>query len=66
VSDSAQNTLLQTTVFRQAYADGVYRGLVRFLTTDATGSAISEPIDFQGNVGSPTTTNCVVPEQRVP
>lgn len=63
VSDSAQNTLLQTTVFRQAYADGVYRGLVRFLTTDEIGSPINEPIDFQGNVGSPTTTNCVVPEQ---
>lgn len=66
VSDSAQNTLLQTTVFRQAYADGVYRGLVRFLTTDETGSPINEPEGFQGNVGSPTTTSCVVPEQRVP
>lgn len=63
VSDSAQNTLLQTTVFRQAYAEGVYRGLVRFLTTDEIGSPINEPTDFQGNVGSPTTTNCVVPEQ---
>lgn len=63
VSNSAQNTLLQTTVFRQAYADGVYRGLVRFLTTDEMGSPINEPADFQGNVGSPTTTNCVVPEQ---
>ncbi|MEX1093927.1 MAG: N-acetylmuramoyl-L-alanine amidase [Acidimicrobiia bacterium] len=63
VSDGAQNTLLQTTVFRQAYADGVYRGLVRFLTTDEVGSPINEPTDFQGNVGSPTTTNCVVPEQ---
>jgi N-acetylmuramoyl-L-alanine amidase len=63
VSDSAQNTLLRTTVFRQAYADGVYRGLVRFLTTDEIGSPINEPVDFQGNVGSPTTTNCVVPEQ---
>ena len=66
VSDSAQNTLLRTTVFRQAYADGVYRGLVRFLTTDDVGSPINEPADFQGSVGSPTTTNCVVPEQRVP
>lgn len=63
VSDSAQNTLLQTTVFRQAYAEGVYRGLVRFLTSDEVGSPINEPTDFQGNVGSPTTTNCVVPEQ---
>jgi N-acetylmuramoyl-L-alanine amidase len=66
VSDSAQNMLLQTTVFRQAYAEGVYRGLVRFLTTDEIGSPINEPTDFQGNVGSPTTTNCVVPEQPVP
>jgi N-acetylmuramoyl-L-alanine amidase len=66
VTDPAQNQLLQTSVFRQAYAEGVYRGLIRFLTTDETGSPINEPIDFQGNVGSPTTTNCVVPEQRVP
>jgi N-acetylmuramoyl-L-alanine amidase len=63
VTDPAQNQLLRTTVFRQAYAEGIYRGLVRFLTTDETGSPINEPIDFQGNVGSPTTTNCVVPEQ---
>lgn len=63
VTDPAQNQLLQTTVFRQAYAEGVYRGLIRFLTTDETGSPINEPVDFQGNVGSPTTTNCVVPEQ---
>jgi N-acetylmuramoyl-L-alanine amidase len=66
VTDPAQNQLLQTAMFRQAYAEGLYRGLVRFLTTDETGSPINEPTDFQGNVGSPTTTNCVVPEQRVP
>ncbi len=66
VTDPAQNNLLQTTVFRQAYAEGVYRGLVRFLTTDEVGSPINEPTDFQGSVGSPTTTNCVVPEQPVP
>jgi hypothetical protein len=63
VTDPAQNQLLQTTVFRQAYAEGVYRGLIRFLTADESGSPINEPIDFQGNVGSPTTTNCVVPAQ---
>jgi N-acetylmuramoyl-L-alanine amidase len=63
VTDPVQNNLLQTTVFRQAYAEGIYRGLIRFLTTNETGSPINEPIDFQGNVGSPTTTNCVVPEQ---
>lgn len=63
VSDPAQEELLGTTVFRQAYADGVYRGLVRFLTTGETGTEINEPTPFQGNVGSPRTNNCVVPEQ---
>lgn len=63
VSDPAQERLLGTTVFRQAYAEGVYRGLIRFLTTDEVGSVINEPEPFQGNVGSPSTTSCVVPEQ---
>ena len=63
VSDEAQNRLLQTPEFRQAYADGVYRGLIRFLTTGEIGTEINEPVDFQGNVGSPSTTSCVVPEQ---
>ncbi len=63
VSVPDQERLLETTVFRQAYAEGVYRGLVRFLTSDEIGSAINEPEPFQGNVGSPSTTNCVVPAQ---
>jgi N-acetylmuramoyl-L-alanine amidase len=63
VSDPTQEQLLGTPEFRQAYAEGVYRGLVRFLTTDEIGSTINEPNDFQGNVGSPTTNSCVVPEQ---
>ncbi|REK33147.1 MAG: N-acetylmuramoyl-L-alanine amidase [Actinobacteria bacterium] len=63
VTDPTQNTLLQTTVFRQAYAEGVYRGLIRFLTTDEVGSVINEPVPFEGNVGSPSTSSCVVPEQ---
>ena len=63
VSDPDQERLLETSVFRQAYAEGVYRGLIRFLTTSETGSEIREPELFAGNVGSPTTTNCVVPTQ---
>ncbi len=63
VSDPFQEQLLQTPEFRQAYADSVYRGLIRFLTTNESGSEISEPIDFAGNVGSPSTNKCVVPEQ---
>lgn len=63
VSDPVQEGLLGTPEFRQAYADAVYRGLIRFLTTTEVGSEINEPVDFAGNVGSPTTTSCVVPEQ---
>ena len=63
VSDPAQEQLLMTPEFRQAYADGVYRGLVRFLTTNESGSEINEPVDFDGNVGRPSTDKCVVPEQ---
>ncbi|MDH3190215.1 MAG: N-acetylmuramoyl-L-alanine amidase [Acidimicrobiia bacterium] len=63
VSDPEQERLLETSVFRQAYAEGVYRGLIRFLTTSETGSEIREPELFAGNVGSPSTTNCVVPTQ---
>lgn len=63
VSDPEQEGLLETTVFRQAYAEGVYRGLIRFLTTTETGSEIREPEIFQGNVGSPTTNSCEVPTQ---
>ncbi|HEY5889401.1 MAG TPA: N-acetylmuramoyl-L-alanine amidase [Acidimicrobiia bacterium] len=63
VSDPAQEQLLLSPEFRQAYADGVYRGLIRFLTTNETGSEINEPVDFDGNVGSPSTNKCVVPEQ---
>lgn len=63
VSDPTQEQLLGTPEFRQAYADAVYRGLIRFLTTADTGTEINEPEDFAGNVGSPSTNNCVVPEQ---
>ena len=63
ISDPDQERLLGTGVFRQAYAEGVYRGLIRFLTTGETGSPVNEPDPFQGNVGSPSTTSCVVPEQ---
>jgi N-acetylmuramoyl-L-alanine amidase len=63
ISDPEQERLLNTTVFRQAYAEGVYRGLIRFLTTTESGSEIREPEMFLGNVGSPTTNSCEVPTQ---
>ncbi len=63
ITDPVQEDLLESTVFRQAYAEGVYRGLIRFLTTEETGSTINSPVDFQGNVGSPGTSSCVVPTQ---
>ena len=63
VTNPVEETLLQSRLVQQAYADAVYRGLVRFLTTDETGSELLEPVLFEGNVGSPSTTSCVVPTQ---
>lgn len=63
VSDPEQERLLESTVFRQAYAEGVYRGLIRFFTTSDIGSEIREPDVFQGDVGSPSTASCEVPRQ---
>ncbi len=63
ISNPAEEQLLQSELVQMAYADAVYRGLVRFLTTDRFGSAVLEPDPFQGAVGSPSTASCVVPAQ---
>lgn len=63
ISREAEETLMSTEAGRQAYSDAVYRGLVRFLTTDEFGSAIQEPTPFNDDVGTVTTKACVVPLQ---
>jgi hypothetical protein len=63
ISNPPEEQLLQSEILQRAYADAVYRGLVRFLTTDEFGSDILEPEPFSGSVGTPSTASCVVPAQ---
>lgn len=63
VSDADEEAILITDDGQQLYADAVYRGLVRFLTTDGYGSKIHAPEEFGSDVGSATYSSCVVPEQ---
>lgn len=63
ISQSREEAILNTSVGRQAYADAVYRGLIRFLTTDQWGSEVLDPEPFDADVGRVTNEACVVPEQ---
>ena len=65
ISNQSEADLLATTEFRQAYADAVYRALVRFLTTDDTGDgADSDPEIWYGDAGSgDARPECVIPSQ---
>ncbi len=64
ISNPAEESLLATEEFRHAYAEAVYRALVRFLTTDDPGSGFTEP--YQRTVspgrGAPEE-ECRVPAQ---
>jgi len=65
IANQSEADLLATAEFRQAYAEAVYRGLIRFLTTDDTGLADdSDPEIWHGNAGSgDAVPQCVIPEQ---
>lgn len=65
ISNESEEALLDTPEFRQAYADAVYRALVRFITTDDDGSGFveTEPFTAGGlSSGAPVST-CSVPAQ---
>ena len=63
ISEPAEERILASGVGQQVYADGVYRGLIRFLTTNDDGSTIHPPEVFDADVGSATYESCVVPRQ---
>lgn len=63
ISDPDEEAILNSASGQQIYADAVYRGIVRFLTTDETGSEIHDPEPFTSDVGSSSYDSCVVPEQ---
>jgi N-acetylmuramoyl-L-alanine amidase len=65
IANPSEGELLGTPEFQQAYADAVYRALVRFLTTDDAGEAPShDPEVWHGSVfhGGPQP-DCQVPLQ---
>jgi N-acetylmuramoyl-L-alanine amidase len=67
IANQSEADLLATAEFRQAYADAVYRALVRFITTDDEGGVSYDPVVWQGNAGSgDARTECVLPEQPAP
>lgn len=63
ISNPDEEALLRTTEFRRAYAEALYRALVRFLTTDDPGSQQSDPRVIPGESGSPSASECRVPAQ---
>ena len=63
ISEPEEEELLRTPEFRQAYAEAVYRGIVRFLTTDETGETINPPEIFSSDAGTVNTSSCEVPQQ---
>lgn len=65
ISNPSEEALLATPRFQQAYAEAVYRALVRYLSTDETGEApLFEPEIWTGfsGLGRPQE-GCVVPSQ---
>jgi N-acetylmuramoyl-L-alanine amidase len=64
ISEPAEEALLSDEAFRQAYAEGVYRGIVRFLTTEeALPEHINDPELFTDDAGAVSSSNCSVPVQ---
>lgn len=62
LSEPAEEALLKEPEVRQAYAEGVYRGLLRYLTTDDWGTDLLLTEPWPGaSPGSPSDDDCVVP-----
>jgi N-acetylmuramoyl-L-alanine amidase len=63
ISEPEEEALLATEEFRQAYAEAVYRGVVRFLTTDDPGAEPNQPEYFYDDAGTVSGSVCEVPAQ---
>jgi len=64
ISSEAEEALLATPQFRQAYAEAIYRALVRFVTTDDPGSGFTTPYLRTTDVGSGAARpTCQIPAQ---
>ncbi|MDX2466033.1 MAG: N-acetylmuramoyl-L-alanine amidase [Acidimicrobiia bacterium] len=65
IANQSEADLLATAEFRQAYAEAIYRALVRFLTTDDTGEASDTDPEIWAGTGSSgdARPTCVIPSQ---
>jgi N-acetylmuramoyl-L-alanine amidase len=65
IANQSEADLLAAAGFRQAYAEGVYRALIRFLTTDDVGGGRDlDPEIWRGDAGSgDARPDCVIPSQ---
>ncbi len=61
ISEPDEEALLATAEFRQAYAEAVYRGIVRFLTTAEEGPGVNRPEVFGLDAGTVSGNGCQLP-----
>ena len=61
ISNPSEEALIMTDAFRQAYAEGVYRALVRFVVTDDNPIPAPEPELYQVEAPPRSMDDCVVP-----
>jgi N-acetylmuramoyl-L-alanine amidase len=61
ISNPSEEALIMTDSFRQAYAEGVYRALVRFVTTDDDPIPAPDPELFDVEAPPRSMDDCVVP-----
>lgn len=61
ISNPSEEALAMTDEFRQAYAEAVYRGLVRFVTTDDYPIPPPEPQLWEVDRPAPSMSDCRVP-----
>ena len=61
ISEPDEEALLATPAFRQAYAEAVYRGIVRFLTTSEDGAGVNRPEVYHLDSGTVSGNGCEMP-----
>jgi N-acetylmuramoyl-L-alanine amidase len=61
ISNPSEEALIMTDSFRQAYAEGVYRALVRFVTTDDYPIPAPEPELYDVEAPPRSMDDCIVP-----
>lgn len=61
ISNASEEALAKTDAFHQEYAVGVYRALVRFVTTEDNPIPPPEPQVWDPDGGTVSLNDCVVP-----